>query len=58
MPDFKLSGFYVEDGRFAPVPVDIRDPQTGKRIRLTVIGVLKDVDARKGCSASRPRRRR
>jgi putative ABC transport system permease protein len=43
VPDFKLSGFYVEDGRFAPVPVDVRDPQSGKRIRLTVIGVLKDV---------------
>jgi putative ABC transport system permease protein len=43
MPDFQLSGFYVEDGRFAPVPVDVRDPQTGTAIRLTVIGVLKDV---------------
>jgi putative ABC transport system permease protein len=43
LPDFKLSGFYVEDGRFAPVPVDVRDPQTGKTIRVTVIGVLKDV---------------
>jgi putative ABC transport system permease protein len=42
MPDFKLSGFYVEDGRFAPVPVDVRDPQTGRTIRLTVIGVHKD----------------
>jgi putative ABC transport system permease protein len=43
LPDFKLSGFYVEDGRFAPVPVDVRDPQSGKTMRLTVIGVLKDV---------------
>jgi putative ABC transport system permease protein len=43
MPDFELSGFYVEDGRFAPVPVDVRDPQSGKTIRLTVIGVLEDV---------------
>jgi putative ABC transport system permease protein len=41
-PDFRLSGFYVEDGRFAPVPVEVRDPQTGKVLRLTVIGVLRD----------------
>ena len=43
LPDFQLSGFYVEDGRFAPVPVDVRDPQSGRTVRLTVIGVLKDV---------------
>ena len=43
IPDFKLSGFFVEDGRFAPGPVDVRDPQTGKTVHLTVIGVLKDV---------------
>jgi putative ABC transport system permease protein len=43
LPDFTLSGFYLEDGRFAPIPVDVRDPQSGKTIRLTVIGVLKDV---------------
>ena len=42
LPDFQLTGFYLEDGRFAPVPVDVRDPQTGQRIRLTVIGVLAD----------------
>lgn len=41
-PDFRLSGFYVEDGHFAPTPVDIRDQQTGQRTRLTVIGVLAD----------------
>jgi putative ABC transport system permease protein len=41
-PDFRLSGFYVEDGRFAPVPVEVRDPQTGKVLRLTVIGILRD----------------
>jgi putative ABC transport system permease protein len=43
MPDFKLTGFYLEDGRFAPLPVDVHDPQSGKTIRLTVIGVLEDV---------------
>jgi len=42
LPDFKLSGFFLEDERFNPVPVRVRDPQTGKEIRLTVIGVLKE----------------
>jgi putative ABC transport system permease protein len=41
-PDFKLSGFYVEDGHFRPTPVDVRDQQTGQQVRLTVIGVLAD----------------
>jgi putative ABC transport system permease protein len=41
-PDFRLSGFYLEDGRFAPVPVDVRDRATGKTLRLKVIGVLSD----------------
>jgi putative ABC transport system permease protein len=41
-PDFKLSGFYFEDGTFDPIPVEIVDSQTGKRLELTVIGVLKD----------------
>jgi putative ABC transport system permease protein len=41
-PDFRLSGFYLEDGRFAPIQVDVRDPQTGQRDRVTVIGVLAD----------------
>ena len=41
-PDFRLSGFYLEDGTFDPVPIAVRDPQTGKTVRLTVIGVLKD----------------
>jgi putative ABC transport system permease protein len=37
---FKLTGFYVDDGTFAPIPLLVRDPQTGRRVRLTVIGVL------------------
>jgi putative ABC transport system permease protein len=41
-PDFQLSGFVFEDGTFDPVPVSVRDPQTGRRTRLTVIGILKD----------------
>lgn len=42
MPDFQIEGFYVEDGTFSPVPVEVRDPATGEVIDLTVIGVLRD----------------
>ena len=42
LPDFKLAGFVIEDGAFDPIPVVTRDPQTGKTLRLTVIGVLED----------------
>jgi putative ABC transport system permease protein len=37
---FHLRGFYLEDGSFAPVRVQVRDPQTGHARTLTVIGVL------------------
>jgi putative ABC transport system permease protein len=40
--EFRLSGFYLEDRTFNPVKVAVRDPQTGKRLVLTVIGVLAD----------------
>jgi len=40
--DFRLHGFYLEDPSFTPVPVDVRDTQTGKTLRLKVIGVLAD----------------
>ena len=40
--DFKLSGFYYEDGGFEPIPVVTRDPQTGREMHLKVIGVLAD----------------
>ncbi|HZQ64736.1 MAG TPA: FtsX-like permease family protein [Gaiellaceae bacterium] len=39
-PPFKLHGFYLEDETFAPVHVVVRDPQTARRLRLTVVGVL------------------
>jgi putative ABC transport system permease protein len=40
---FKLTGFYVDDRkRFDPIPLQVRDPQTGRRLRVTVIGVLAD----------------
>jgi putative ABC transport system permease protein len=41
-PDFQLHGFYVEDQVFDPVPIEVRDPQTGATLRLKVIGVLSD----------------
>ena len=40
--DLQLSGFYLEDKTFDPVKVRVRDPQSGKRLVLTVIGVLSD----------------
>jgi putative ABC transport system permease protein len=39
---FKLKGFYLEDRKFAPITVVVRDPQSGRSLRLTVIGVLSD----------------
>jgi putative ABC transport system permease protein len=41
-PDFRLRGFYMEDRTLPPTKVEVRDPQTGKQTRLTVIGVLAD----------------
>ena len=42
MPTFHLTGFYLEDKTFAPIPVHVRDPQTGKAVTLHVVGVLSD----------------
>jgi putative ABC transport system permease protein len=42
LPDFKLQGFVLEDGVFDPIPVATRDPQTGKSVTLTVIGILEE----------------
>jgi putative ABC transport system permease protein len=42
VPKFHLHGFYLEDKTFAPIPIEVRDPQTGRHARLTVIGVLSD----------------
>ena len=41
-PDFRLHGFYLEDKKFDPIPVTVRDPQTGRERKLTVIGILSD----------------
>jgi putative ABC transport system permease protein len=41
-PAFQLSGFYLEDGAFTPVPVLVHDPLTDKTLQVTVIGVLSD----------------
>jgi putative ABC transport system permease protein len=43
VPDFKLEGFFVEDGSFSPVDVEVRDPRTGQSATITIIAVLKDV---------------
>lgn len=40
--DFRLHGFELEDQTFSPVPVEVRDTESGKTLRLTVIGVLSD----------------
>ena len=40
--DFRVTGFYFEDGVFDPIPVLVRDPQTGNTLRLTLIGILSD----------------
>jgi putative ABC transport system permease protein len=40
--DLKLRGFFAEDTSFEPVPLDIRDPETGRTTRVTVIGTLRD----------------
>jgi putative ABC transport system permease protein len=40
--DLRLRGFFAEDKTFAPVPLDVRDPETGHTMRVTVIGVLRD----------------
>jgi putative ABC transport system permease protein len=46
LPEFKLTGFVIEDGVFDPIPIATRDPQTGKTLTLTVIGVLSDTAPR------------
>jgi putative ABC transport system permease protein len=42
LSDLHLTGFFAEDPTFAPVPLDVRDPETGRVTRFTVIGVLRD----------------
>jgi putative ABC transport system permease protein len=41
-PDLTIEGFYVEDGVFEPVDLEVHDPETGTDMNLTVIGVLDD----------------
>jgi putative ABC transport system permease protein len=43
VPEFTLEGFYLEDGVFSPIDVEIRDPRTGQSTTVTVIAILKDV---------------
>jgi len=41
-PDFTLTGFYLEDRVFDPIEIEVLDKQTGKKGRVTVIGILRD----------------
>jgi putative ABC transport system permease protein len=43
VPEFVIEGFYVEDGAFDPIEVEVRDPRTGQGTTIEVIAVLKDV---------------
>jgi putative ABC transport system permease protein len=38
--DFKLSGFLLDEGPMQPVDIQVRDPQSGKDVTLTVIAIL------------------
>jgi len=40
--DFRLSGFYFDEGPMEPIPVEVGDRQSGRRVKLTVIGILSD----------------
>ena len=40
--DFKVEGFYFDDGTFDPFDVVVREPVSGMETTLTVIGVLPD----------------
>lgn len=42
LQELKLKGFFAEDKSFNPVVVSVRDPQTGRRVSLRVIGVLSE----------------
>jgi putative ABC transport system permease protein len=42
LTDLKLNGLFAEDRTFSPIPLDVRDPETGHTMRVTVIGVLRD----------------
>jgi putative ABC transport system permease protein len=38
----RLQGFFAEDKSFSPVSLDVRDPETDRTMRVTVIGTLRD----------------
>jgi putative ABC transport system permease protein len=40
--DFRLTGFYFDEGTFEPIPVAVHDRQTGTTVQLTVIGILSE----------------
>ncbi|HXG36353.1 MAG TPA: FtsX-like permease family protein [Dehalococcoidia bacterium] len=38
--EFQLEGFHIEDDSFSPVQVELRDPQSGQNVTVTIIGVM------------------
>jgi len=40
--DFRLTGFYYDEGTFEPIQVKVRDKQTTRTVQLTVIGILSE----------------
>jgi putative ABC transport system permease protein len=40
--DFRLSGFYFDEGPMEPIPITVQDQQSGKSLELTVIGILSE----------------
>ena len=41
-PTSRSAGSTYEEGTFDPIPIEVRDQQTGRTTKLTVIGILKD----------------
>ncbi len=40
VPEFAIEGLYYEDESMQPIPIEVRDPNSGAEITLTVIAVL------------------
>ncbi len=39
-PRFRLRGVYQEDERMPPIPVSVREPETGREFEVTIVGVV------------------
>ena len=51
-PQFQVKGLYREDEVMSPIEVEVREPNSGTQMKLTVIGVLKLVSANYGIYVS------